>query len=308
MKRYNIIVTMLTVLLLAGGCSAKSYPTVSLKAVKPLEQQKKDEKKPLRVALSSITSPRQSRVYYEDLLNYLGEATGKPVQIIQRKSYAEVNDLLRAGSVDLAFVCTYSYVAGRYEFGLDLIAAPLIRGKNTYQSYIITGSDSGIKSFDEFKGKRFAFTDPMSTTGTLYPVFLLVEMGQLPETYFSSYFYTYSHDNSIEAVAQGVVDGATVDSTVFDNLVEQMPDYAKKLKVIGRSPEYAMPPVVVRSNLGPEVKTRIQQVLLDMHETNKGREILQQLRIDRFVLVDDGSYNSVRKLARAVKSNVIPSN
>ena len=57
-----------------------------------------------------------------------------------------------------------------------------------------------------------------------------------PETFFSRTFFTYSHDNAIRAVADGLTDGAAVDSLVYDFAVERDPGLAAKVKVIRRSP------------------------------------------------------------------------
>ncbi|MCG0278260.1 MAG: PhnD/SsuA/transferrin family substrate-binding protein, partial [Thermanaeromonas sp.] len=149
------------------GCNKPSAPQIDLTKVKPVMSKSSTSEKPLKVAISSITSPSYSRTYYEDLLNYLSRHLHRPVQILQRRSYAEANDLLRAGGVDVAFICTYSYVAGHEEFGLELLAAPQIDGKVTYRAYVIARSDSDIRNFDALRDRRFAFTDPMSTTGNL---------------------------------------------------------------------------------------------------------------------------------------------
>jgi len=257
----------------------------------------------IRIVLASITSPQEARGYYSDLLKYIGGKLAMPVEIIQTKTYAEANDLVRAGSADVAFVCTYAYTLGHDEFGMKLLGIPIINGQGSYQALIVVRKTSGIEKFAELKGKTFAFTDPLSNTGTLYPLFLVKQAGKTPDTFFSRYFYTYSHDYALRSVADNLADGASIDSTVWDYLSAVNPDLVANLKIISRSPLYGMPPVVVRPGLNRDLQDRLQAILFDMVNDPDGRAILRKLRIDRFGPADDAMYNSVRELAAAVKSH-----
>ncbi|KLU63074.1 phosphate-import protein PhnD precursor [Peptococcaceae bacterium CEB3] len=295
------LLLLLSSTLLTACAQAQAVPRVSLQGPMStaLGAGKATEKDPVRVVLASITSPQESRVYYDAMLNYLGRQLGRPIEIIQRKTYAEANDLVRAGSADVAFVCTYAYVAGHAEFGMELLAAPVIHGQTIYHADVIVNKNSSITSFSQLRGKVFAFTDPMSNTGTMYPLSLVKALGSTPDKFFAKYFYTYSHDYAIQAVADGLADGASVDSTVYDYLRDSNPSLVAKVKVIQVSPPYGMPPVVVRADLDPHLKEKIQTILLRMNKNSSGRAILAKLHIERFVTVKDSLYDSVRALAKA---------
>ncbi len=301
---FSALLLVILLPLLTACNSQPTYPHVSLQGplVNSTSPTRSDQAKPLRIVLASITSPQESRIYYDDMLNYLGKQLGMPIEIIQRKTYAEANDLVRAGSADMAFVCTYAYALGHDEFGMQLLAAPVIQGQTTYNAYIITNKDSTINSFAQLQGKTFAFTDPLSNTGTLYPLALVKSLGSTPDNFFSKYFYTYSHDYAIQAVADKLADGASVDSTVYNYLRDTNSPIISKVKVIQISPPFGMPPVVVRPDLDPDLKTKIQEILLNMDQTAAGRQILANLHIDRFTTVHDADYDGVRQLAQAVSN------
>ncbi|MHB1418434.1 MAG: substrate-binding domain-containing protein [Bacillota bacterium] len=304
-KRQAMLILLITLSVILGGCAEKvgQYPQIKLSSVERATEVSTGpvkEDKPLRVAIASITSTKESIVYYEELLRYLSRRLGRPVQIVQRKTYAEVNDLVRAGSVDIAFVCTYAYVTGKAEFGMELLVAPQVNGLSTYRSYILVCADKKIKTFADLKGKTFAFTDPMSTTGAFYPFSILKKMGETPDSFFSSYTYTFSHDNSIRAVAERLVDAAAVDSLVYQYMIEREPEKYKHLQILQQSPSFGAPPLVVRPGMDPDLKKQIQEIILEMHRDTYGQKILHNLRIDRFVKADDKDYDSVRDLARMV--------
>lgn len=153
----------------------------------------------IRIGVSSVISPVETLIYYQDLFDYISSKIGVPVKLIQRKNYQEMNDLLRRNGVDAAFICSFAYVEGHDQFGLELLAVPIVKGEPYYYSYIIVPKDSNINSLKELKGKTFAYTDPLSNSGKLSPEYLLVKMGENPVTFFKMTFFTYSHDKSLRS-------------------------------------------------------------------------------------------------------------
>lgn len=286
---------------LATACGRRTdLPYVDLSRLQPLPAMAQTGVLPLRVAVAAIISPQGTVESYTPLLGYLSEKLGRPVELVQRRTYAEVNDLIRRGQVDLAFVCTSAYVAGQRDFGMKLLAAPQVHGKAVYYSDLIVPADSPATGMADLRGKVFAFTDPMSNTGRLYPTYLVKQLGEEPETFFRHTFFTYSHDDAIRAVAAGLADGAAVDNLVYEFAVARDPELAAKTKVIHRSPPFGSPPVVVNPNLSPKLQAELQTLLLELDRHPEGRQILETLGVDRFVVVEDAAYDSVRQLEREV--------
>jgi phosphonate transport system substrate-binding protein len=252
--------------------------------------------KPLRIAVGAMITPRAGFAYYRRLLDYIGENLGRPAQFVSKDKYEEVNALLKKGELDIAFVCSGPYVTGHDEFGLELLVAPQAYGKTVYYSYIIVRSDSLLKSFDDLRGKTFAFSDPDSNSGKLVPTYMLARMKETPDTFFKKYVFTYGHDKSIKAVAERLVDGAAVDSLIWDYLDKTDPEYTSQTKIILKSSPYGIPPVVVRPGLDVKMKERLKNIFLNIHKDEAGREILKGMMIDRFVSVNDASYGSVREM------------
>ncbi|MFA4956330.1 MAG: phosphate/phosphite/phosphonate ABC transporter substrate-binding protein [Candidatus Methanoperedens sp.] len=256
----------------------------------------------LRIAVSAIISPDETLVYYQDMFDYLSLKMDVPVKLVQRKTYQEVNDLVRKNSVDAAFVCSLAYIDGKDQFGMELLAVPIVRGEPRYYSYIIVPDDSSIKSLEELKGKTFAYTDPLSNSGKLSPEYMIVQIGENPETFFKLTFFTYSHDKSIQAVAEKMVDGAAVDSLVWDFKNATDPRFTSRTKIISKSPPYGIPPLVVSKDIDPDLKEKLRKILIKMHEDKKGKEILDRIMIDRFSEANDSLYDSVRDMKKVVNN------
>jgi phosphonate transport system substrate-binding protein len=246
--------------------------------------------------VAAVISPKGNVESYSELLAYLSRKLNRPVEMVQRQTYAEVNDLIKAGDVDMAFVCTSAYVIGQRDFGMELLVAPQVQGDTVYYSLLIVPTDSPARSMGDLRGKSFAFTDPLSLTGRLYPTSLLKALNSTPETFFARTFFTYSHDNAIKAVADRVADGANVDSLVYDFMAARDPSITSRVRVLQRSPAFGIPPVVVNPKLSPQLKETLRQLLLQMADDGDGRQILRSLMIERFVAVSDRVYESARAL------------
>lgn len=293
-------------LMMLAACGSKDDTTEIILTDKEQEIKERgtaeDTEEALQVAVAAMISSKESMVYYEDLIEYLGEELDRSIELVQRRTYSEVNDLLRANKVDFAFICTYAYVLGDREFGLELIAAPQVNGKKTYQNYMIVHEDSNIDSFKELKGEDFAFTDPISFTGRLYTIHKLQQMGYEPKEYFSEIIYTYSHDNSIEAVAQKLVTGASIDGLILEYLYETDPEYYGNIKVIHKSEGFGMPPVVMPPG-DDEFKEELQEIFINMHTDDENKEILERLNIDKFFIPQPEGYEAIDRIASVVISN-----
>ncbi|MFZ5816000.1 MAG: phosphate/phosphite/phosphonate ABC transporter substrate-binding protein [Bacillota bacterium] len=292
----------LMLLMLAGCSAALPAPTpIDLSETKLLPTEP-DEKPgvPLRVAIAAVISPKETLASYRELLDYLGTRLGRPIRLVQRSTYAEVNELVRTGEVDLAFICTWAYVDGQANFGMKLLAAPEVEGKALYYSYLIVPATSTAKSMADLKGGVFAFTDPLSTTGRLVPVYWVSQEGEKTADFFRKQFYTYSHDRAILAVADGLVDGAAVDHLVYDAMVLRDPSLKDKVRVIQRSEPIGTPPVVVGPGLDEKTRQELQTIFLELHQTPEGADILEVLRIDRFVVPPESSYDPIRRMLEKV--------
>jgi phosphonate transport system substrate-binding protein len=256
----------------------------------------------LKVAVAAMISPKDTFVYYRQLLDYIARNIGRDVQFIQRKTYGEINELLGKGQIDLAFICSGPYVTGKEKYGFELLATPEVQKSHFYQSYLIVNKTSQFKGLEELRGQVFAFTDPDSNTGKLVPTYWLSQMAERPETFFSKTIYTYSHDNSILAVAKSLVDGAAVDSLIWEYYHRKNPIFTSKTRIIRRSEPYGIPPIVASGFLASDLKNRVRQVLFSMHHDPGGQKILNELMIDRFTPTQDAWYDSIRNIELKIAS------
>ncbi|MCO1600209.1 substrate-binding domain-containing protein [Desulfosporosinus nitroreducens] len=297
------ILTLFTIIGIALsliGCS-KTEPVkyVTLSNLEPVSSPEQGSKDTLRVALAVGLSPTQSIAKYQTLTTYLSEKLNRPVELIQKKTYKEVDDLIEEGNVDIAFVCSSSYVIGHEKFGERLIAVPITNGSPYYQSVIIANANTDIRNWSQLQGRSFAFVDPQSTSGALYAMSQVKERGGL--NYFKSYIYTYGHSNSIAAVRDRLVDAAAVDNYTLTSALASSPQLTNTIRIIDNSPEYANNPVVASPRLDEQTYLAVQAALINMDQDSSGQDALKMAGYERFDLLEDNFYGSVRHLLELIK-------
>ncbi|NOX14777.1 MAG: phosphate/phosphite/phosphonate ABC transporter substrate-binding protein, partial [Epsilonproteobacteria bacterium] len=251
-------------IVLIAGCGDSKKKNIELQKISTQNTQI------IKATLGAIITPRGGIIYYKSLFKYLGKKIGKKIEIINKDSYKKTNQMLKNCIVDIGFVCSGPYVSGHKNFGLELLAVPVVDGKTTYNSYIIVRKNSKIDSLRQLQGKTFAFTDPQSNSGKTAPTYMLAKMHETPKTFFKKIIYTQGHDKSIWAVVEHIVDGAAVDSLIWNYMNKTDPTYTSKTKIIAKSQPYAIPPFVVRKGLNKKIKSSLRRALLSMNKDKEG--------------------------------------
>lgn len=147
-----------------------------------------DSRPLVRAAVAAMISPKATKRYYEQLVRLIAGKVGRRAVFTQRKTYAEVNDLLERKDIDIASVCSGPNVTGHRKSGMAILAVPVAHGEKVYYCYFIVKRDSTFESLDDLVRKTFAFTDPNSSTGCLVPKYVLARRGCAAETFFSETF------------------------------------------------------------------------------------------------------------------------
>ncbi len=248
------------------------------------------------IAVAPVISPKASIILYTKLKDYISNKLQKKVEIIYRETYKEINELLLENVCDLAFVCTGAYIKDLMDKGVQILVVPNVNGKTIYNSYIITNAKNHFNKFEDLKGKKFAFTDPLSLSGFLYVKYRLKKINSSIESFFYEIVFTKSHDNSIKAVAENIVDGACVDSMVYEVELKNKTDLATKLKIIEISPDFGIPPIVVKKEIDNKTKSELKKIFLKMAEDQQGKKILELLGIQKFEAANEQVYLELKQI------------
>lgn len=258
------------------------------------------ESPPVRFGLTAVVVQENLQLY-DRWAAYLGKHIGRPVHFVQARSYREIMGLLEAGGLDFAWICGYPFVQKRDPDYLELLAVPVFEGAPLYRSYIIVHRDSSIASLADLEGRVFAFSDPDSNSGYLVPQAMLAQRGHRPQSFFRLSFFTYSHAETIEAVAEGLAEGGAVDSYIWEHLRDTRPDLTARTRVILRSETFGFPPLVARLGFAPELRDRIATALIGMQEDVEGRQLLAEFGLDSFGRFPESLFDTIRQTADSLR-------
>lgn len=293
MAKKGVLLILAALALLFAGCGdEKGFIDFARHAAAPAAPA---AERPLVIAFAPVMSPEETRRPYERMTAYLAEKLGRPVTMVQKRGAAELDQLVAAGEADVAFLSTGAYTAYRGHEPIELLAMVETKGTILYRTFVIVAADSEIEDFASFKGRVFAFVDPLSHSGRLAVDYRLLEEGLTPEQYFGRIFYTHHHDKSIWAVANHLADGASIDNQIYEHIEQTNPQLAAKVRIIDELAVAPTGPVVVRQNLAPEEKEQLRRIFYEMADDEAMRPVLQSAVIDRFVPPDGGLYEPLRQ-------------
>jgi len=234
----------------------------------------------------------------QEVAKLLQKETGLYFKTSVATSYAAVIEAMGAGKVDIGWLATLSYVLAKDKYDVELLLIVQRFGSPFYRGQIMVRADSEIHSLDDLKGKRFAFVDPASTSGHLYPKSLLLSKGFDPKTFFGKSVFAGSHNAVVLSIYKGEVDGGAAYDGSRAAVAKSYPDVFEKIKVLAYTKEIPNDTVSVRKELPEDLKVKLRNGLKKISRSPKGSKILKQLYgISGFVDLD-GLFDPVREAGR----------
>ena len=248
---------------------------------------------PIRLGLTPVFLDNDAEVILR-LREALGAGTGRPIDLVQKRTYQEVTGLLLEGGVDAAWLCGFPFL--QHERALSLVGVPVWRGAPFYRSYLIVGAADDATGLADLEGGTHAFSDPDSNSGWLVTASDLARTGRRPDRFFRRSLFTYGHRNVVRAVAGGLTRSGSVDGYVWEALARVEPDLTARTKVLSRSEELGFPPFVARREMmdAPPV-TALRTALLSLAQTTPGKSALDLLQLDGVTAGHLSLFDGIRK-------------
>jgi phosphonate transport system substrate-binding protein len=233
------------------------------------------------------------------VLDALQQQLGMPVKPFVATDYNGVIEALRAKKLDVAYLGPFSYVLASSVAEVEAFSVAVTKktGQSAYRSVILARKDSGLRSVAELKGRNFAFVDPSSASGHLFPKAGLQQTGLDPDAYFGRVVFSGSHDASILAVANKKVDAAAVADRIFNSAVAKGTVKQDDFVVLWSSRPIPESPMVWRKDLDPALKEKLAKALANLKDVKWG----DQGVLNGFQPTSDAAYDVVRDTAKVLK-------
>ncbi|MGH2348960.1 MAG: phosphate/phosphite/phosphonate ABC transporter substrate-binding protein [bacterium] len=211
------------------------------------------------------------------LARMLSVALGIPVEAFVATSYSATIEAMCTGRADIGALNPFGYVLAHDRCGVEVSAISVRFGLPYYRGQFNARADSNINSIADLRGKRFAFVDPASTSGYLFPAAQLKKQGFDPDKFFSQTVFAGSHPNVILAIYRGQVDGGATFEDARTNIQAQFPDVMQKVKVVGFTTPVPNDTWSVSPRLSAAMRARIKDRLLRIAKTPEGQAALRSL-------------------------------
>jgi len=248
----------------------------------------------LTLGLIPAEDPRMIMTEAQPLVERLEAALGMDVKPFVATDYNGVIEAMRAKKLDVAFFGPFSYVLAAQVAGAEAFAiAPLGKGGASFRSIIVARKDRNIRTLADLKGRTFAFVDPSSTSGHLFPKAGLLKAGYDPDTFFGRVIFSGGHDASAIAVQNGKVDAAAIADGLLDVAIERGAVKKDEVVVVWSSEPIPGAPFAMRRDLPPEVKKRIVAAFAELKDVPWGKQVMPRLEP-----VSDSAYDVVRDTAK----------
>jgi phosphonate transport system substrate-binding protein len=254
--------------------------------------------KVLTVGLIPSEDSRAMIANSQAMMDMLSKSLGMPVKPFVAADYNGVIEALRSKRLDVAYLGPFSYVLGATVADIEAFAVAETKkaGRSFYHSLVVAHKDSGIKTVADLKGRNFAFVDPSSTSGHLFPKAGLIKAGFNPDKDFGRVIFSGSHDSNAVAVQNRKVDAVAIADRILDAAFNKGLAKRDDLVVVWKSDPIPESPTVWRRDLDPALKKRIQAAFLDVKDIPWSDQGL----LNGFHPTNDAAYDVIRDTAKAL--------
>lgn len=244
----------------------------------------------------------------KEFLKFLEQETGYHFKTGITASYIALVEAFGTGRVDIARISPNGYLIANEKYGAEAKLKIIRDGVDFYRGQIITRVDSNIKSLKDLNGSKFAFTDPSSTSGFMFPKKLLNDNNiKLGETFFAR-----KHANVVSMVYQKQVEaGAAFHSVSKETgkikdarrlVLTQFPDVSDVIKTIALTGKIPNEPFAFRKDLDPEISSKFITAMKKFASTKKGNEIFRNdYNLEGIIDARDSDYDSLREVIKSIK-------
>jgi phosphonate transport system substrate-binding protein len=203
------------------------------------------------------------------LNNYIDEVDTAEMQYA--KNYAATLTALGSGTGDIAETGPFAAALGVNTGDGEILLQRKGYGSWTYSSVIVTRPETGISSLNDLEGKKVAFADRLSASGSLYPLGMLKEAGlSVPDEPGSPAGADFepswsTHGQAAEALKSGTVDAAGVGYFIVAN--DDRSGYVDGVEEVEQASGIPRAPIMVSPQLDDDEKTRIQEAFTEAEQS-----------------------------------------
>ncbi|MBI3170238.1 MAG: phosphate/phosphite/phosphonate ABC transporter substrate-binding protein [Chloroflexi bacterium] len=174
-----------------------------------------------------------------------------------------------------------------------------------FKGIFIVRKDGPIEKPADLKGKAVSYPSPTALAACIMPQYFLHQNGVDVNRDIENR-YVGSQESSIMNVYLGLTAAGATWPPPWRAFQRDHPQEAAELKVIWETEPLINNSVMARNDVPAGVRKKVQQLLITLHETEKGRDILAGMDTARFIFAEDSDYDIVRVFVAQFEKEVRP--
>lgn len=252
----------------------------------------------VRMGVEPFEATAKLQPLYDQIGQLVSAKLGCDVKVYVATNYNAEIEAMRSDKLEIGEFGPLGYILAHQVAHAEAVAtfaSPDGKHAAVYFASIVTKPDSGIKTIQQVAGHSFAYSDPDSTSGHLFPSYGLRKNGIDPDTGIKA-VYAGSHTASFEALRNGKVDAGELNSQEIDSATTAGEYHPGMFVTLWKSDPIPTDPICVRADLPDSFKARVRAAFmavdlskLDDHGMLKGFGY-------KFVAADDSLYVPIRDL------------
>ena len=240
---------------------------------------------------------------YDHIGALIGKEVGCKVQILITTNYTAEIEAMRAGKLEVGEFGPLGYVLAHQVAKAEAVATfGNKEGKpDTYTAGIVTWPGSGITTLKQVEGHTFAYSDPASTSGHLFPAYALSKIGINPDTGVKA-FYAGTHGASFEALRNHKVQAGELNSEEIEAAKVAGSWQDGMFVDLWRSDPIPVDPITLAPSVQGPFRAQLIHVLQTLDLSQLSADDLKIIGSSgaKLVPTDDAAFNGIRDLVHVL--------
>lgn len=234
------------------------------------------------------------------------------VKVVLTHKPAEMVEAVGRGEIDLISETVFTALQIESTGKMEVALLEWKDGVRNYHGAILVRADSKFERLEDLKGARIAFEDPGSTSGYFLPYLEIMDAGlkMTPDTTSSDafegvrYIFGGAELNVIGSLIRGHVDAAAISNLDMDDDEVVTARFKPALRLLHETREVPRSLMMMRSSLPQDVRDRVSELLLSLHETDEGQAVLRRyFRLKQFDQIDATSRAHMDRVRNAFETH-----
>ncbi len=267
-------------------------------------------------------NPKKHYAYLKPMADYLatnlaefGYTKGK---VLMAKTNRQMIRYLKKEKVDFVTETIFAGVIFQDKANAEFLLQKWKKGQDSYETIIFARKDSGINSFEDFKGRTIAFEDPGSTSAFYVPAAMLLKKGlslekldsvrDKPDSDAVGYVFSHEEINTSTWVHKNLVQIGALNNHDWNKSDHLPKSFRDDFKIISISQKFPRGIELVRAGMSIKLKNKIKSLLLNIHDSPDAEFILERYqKTTKFQVLDDNIeqiINNTREMLTLVNSEL----